>query len=704
MSKTADNKSNDESNELLHSLSRHFYSSSAARQAINTSYYNSSTTIIDEYNKALAALNNQFEQELVKNYSVFHQELESKEFSEDKLYRELNASLFNQFIELSANEWENYTNNELKQGIDKKFQEINNPNTILSRHSKLIASNASLLNSLLGELAALKQKNLLELRLATEKQEERERKKKASEAKLLQLTDLAVNQILPMFPHLTLDQAIAALEINFDKPDNTIDWLLNKSQQQLDDLVPNLSNIHGKAAAVLGINEADQERNTAPTSYSNAVPRLMRQYTEDRKRLTFVAVFITPSNDPTVELQLILDRNRIVINQRAVSSVTLPLSRLLSFPSFRVIANPLEKLSIQSDVECRVAHLIYERFDDSICPLALQPNISLKDYKIELNHRADGIESIAHYKDGAVMFNTAESHANNPLIQEPIVIYTQIADENTLNILHMHVHDLDDAIRIDTVCVEQQLGTDVYQFQADREGKQLNYKILAKNNSIESVLFPAGVVKHKEISIPQVNHYISLSNNRLGRVVQPTPIGLIIANSHSNYVDKFNEQHGSIDQFFIHYPAISECVHKYPADLPGYIFVEILLAEDALLSPPLRVSVPICTLQPAQQQQINRFNQLINHQQTNTIKLYSSSIQQLQEGLALLDKNDANPQQHKELLEKLNQAKGTINEIHKNSQASAELAALITANSSVVEQCFQWLARLQRVAALNRRL
>jgi hypothetical protein len=160
-----------------------------------------------------------------------------------------------------------------------------------------------------------------------------------------------------------------------------------------------------------------------------------------------------------IELLPVLDRNRIPIDSGAhIRALELSLQDLLmqvdeSADIHLHLLSAAEIAAVERDCRERVLTVTFQHIeDDEFCPIEIQPPIRLAEYRMDFDQHSRTISGVKHRQDGPVRFNGVLDEGFGLLESaSPIEVYTQVLDDSTLNIVHLHINDINDEITFDRV-------------------------------------------------------------------------------------------------------------------------------------------------------------------------------------------------------------------------------------------------------------
>ena len=125
-------------------------------------------------------------------------------------------------------------------------------------------------------------------------------------------------------------------------------------------------------------------------------------------------------------------------------------------------------------------------------PMEIKPQVNVNDYDIGFNKEKNAITHITsrqlhtEIRFYDMTLNDIQGYVEGTILD----IWTQQIDEETLNIVHIHVNDTSDQVTFDIAYMHD--GEDISkfeQFSVDVSGRPLRYKILVKDQLIFKVLY-----------------------------------------------------------------------------------------------------------------------------------------------------------------------------------------------------------------------
>lgn len=376
-------------------------------------------------------------------------------------------------------------------------------------------------------------------------------------------TTVAADVVLPIFGHLTLEEAVRVIDISGGQPDAAISLLMDDGASSL----YNMLRVGGRGShlpAVVPIPEGQQHLVTkACTSY--------------------VVARIEHLDGATATLLPVLDRNRIPLDTEQARSVEVDIEALLSCTGCRILSD-LEVDQVQRDRRDRIVDIVFQHFGvEEWCPISVSPAINLNKYITDYNPDTKTLDRVSHETDGEVLvravlddgFGLWESST-------PIDIYTQKLDDETHSVVHLHLNDIRDDVTIENVNIT---GTDLTvddckAFEKDASGRALTYKLVVKDAKVVAVLYVVGndvkVAKFREIMIPASGTLVTLPYSQIG-YVEAVPDGMVIRTEASAKRDE-EEKEAHVLQSTPH--PLCFCTRKHPVELDGLVDVRIIARDD----------------------------------------------------------------------------------------------------------------------------
>jgi hypothetical protein len=437
----------------------------------------------------------------------------------------------------------------------------------------------------------------------TERERLRKVKEDAQQLRRNALADKVIESIIPLFPDLSLDQGITAMEQNRENIEATIDFLLPLSEAERQSRLGGGDRNNASTAERKGGLSDLMSSNVALQVDSG---RSQAESHSDGFRLAMVVMKVTETH---LVLRNVLDRNRMACDPESPTVHTIPLSSLIDDPDFR-IASGDEIQHIDRALQYRVPVITYQVLDDdAFCPVDISPALQLKEYKMEWDPAIKQIVKVKHRKDGAILFQAIHDQGDGMSFitaNTPIELFTQSIDEHTHNIAHLHLDDTRDEVAIDTVNLtgtDKQVD-DYKDFSKDASGRALTYRVCVRDQAVVAVLHTLGnTVKRAhfhERRLPRVGDLVRVLYTKptessdvelpamVARLVR-VPIGLVVTNVQDD--DSKVDVKSNNPQFDKETRA---CQHKHPTELHGFVDLEVLMEAGELRNEPRHCSVPVC--------------------------------------------------------------------------------------------------------------
>ena len=117
----------------------------------------------------------------------------------------------------------------------------------------------------------------------------------------------------------------------------------------------------------------------------------------------------------------------------------------------------------------------------------------MDEYNVTIDEDTLQVSDISNRSYGPIMFEGSEmSFEQLTASTQAMDIYTQEYNASVLNVVHCHLNDMADEVWIATVYMNQEAVDSHKEFTADASGGMLHYKILIRNQAIETVLYNTG--------------------------------------------------------------------------------------------------------------------------------------------------------------------------------------------------------------------
>lgn len=188
-----------------------------------------------------------------------------------------------------------------------------------------------------------------------------------------------------------------------------------------------------------------------------------------------------------------------------------------------------------------------------------------------------------------------------PLLVSPVRIYSHVYDENSLNIVHIHISSYTETVTVDVKYVDSKESiTNFNSFKSDILGNKLQYTIVISNNRVRAVLYNLTgkalelTLVETQFSVGEDVNISELDINFEGRKVNYARIAYIPRQLLATFKkEQSNSQEEEKQK--VNYPMESFCTDRSTADLPGYIDIDLL--PNTKIRPKdgnTKYSVPIC--------------------------------------------------------------------------------------------------------------
>jgi hypothetical protein len=213
-------------------------------------------------------------------------------------------------------------------------------------------------------------------------------------------------------------------------------------------------------------------------------------------------------------------------------------------------------------------------------PLSIEPTyISLSNYTINFNASQRCIGEVRNNSYGPVKFKSVEIDANAGFVSTSVVdVWTTVLETGVFNIIHCHLVDRNESVPILVVSMlDNEAAADHHEFGVDVTGQILRYKMLVKNNEINSILYNTGVTI-EELKFNE----IKVSNNVMMQAIIPEQypdqaivvklIGIPNCMTTSSDLKKLEKLHATKPENY----SLTECKMRYFDELPGLIDVKMI--------------------------------------------------------------------------------------------------------------------------------
>lgn len=328
----------------------------------------------------------------------------------------------------------------------------------------------------------------------------------------------------------------------------------------------------------------------------------------------------------TVTVQYLRDRNKVPLLSGPKTTFLLE-----DFLSFKWYFADQEKF--YEDIGKRRLHIKYqvEQASGDMIPISLRPLVPFDEYTLNWDNNTRKLNSVKHKQDGKVAFSCSETESHI-YDDKPILIYTQVVDDQTLNIVFMQITDTREEIRVDPINITHTSKTVkdfVTEFKKDMGGNALNYRIIVKDGVVQAVLVStkdgtAQREKFMQLSVPRYGSYVTFSDGKkIGRI-HSVPTGMIVTNKNegAERVQLQYEKRAGPENF-----------GRHVAEIDGYVDVNVILDGDRLtyLSP-VKEAWNVSEFKITEEGECKHLEALINEAESKRVKdgdLYEQKIHEL---------------------------------------------------------------------------
>lgn len=328
----------------------------------------------------------------------------------------------------------------------------------------------------------------------------------------------------------------------------------------------------------------------------------------------------------TVTVKDLRDRNKVPL--LSGPKTTFLLEDFLSFKWYFA-----DQDKFYEDIGKRRLHIKYqvEQSSGDMYPISLRPLVPFHEYTMNWDNNTRKLNSVKHKQDGKVAFSCTEtmSHIYD---DKPILIYTQVVDDQTLNIVFMQITDTREEIRVEPINISHTSKTVkdfVTEFKKDMGGNYLNYRIIVKDGVVQAVLGStkdgtAQREKFMQISLPRLGSYVTFSDGKkIGRI-HNVPTGMIVTNKHEG-----------AERVLLQYEkrAGPENFGRHVAEIDGYVDVNVILDGDRLMYlSPGKEAWNVSEYKITEEAECKHLEALINEAESKRVKdgdLYEQKIHEL---------------------------------------------------------------------------
>jgi len=299
------------------------------------------------------------------------------------------------------------------------------------------------------------------------------------------------------------------------------------------------------------------------TSLSGGVPTVSNS--QDAKKQICLKV-IKVEDGAKITVQAILDRNRLPLQQP--SKIYHIGVKELSEMDFEFA----DKKLVQTLVKIRKLKLVYQVEEDAFIPIGVEPkDVPFREYEPDYDQYSKKINRVTHRIDGQIMFD-AVLDTNKGLVdhEQPLLIYTQVIDEQTHNVLLLCLNHYTKDLSLDFLNLTNTSRTaaDCHEFNPDASGRKHSYRIIVKEGKVVAILTPFGdevkELPFVERTIPAVGSLVALDGGDLA-LVKAIPTGLIISNSDEE-----------VEIVRRRFEKMKPCNRRHTEELDGFVDCEVI--------------------------------------------------------------------------------------------------------------------------------
>jgi len=394
-------------------------------------------------------------------------------------------------------------------------------------------------------------------------------------AKVAEQTAMA-QLITEFFPYLSLDDALVCIDSH--KGD------IQRIQNWLSDFEGNVEQIKKaiQTRREIGMGKTRTNKNTPDSASLDAETGLLSMPAFTRATsislppsLAFQIVEISDEHS-TVTVQKLRDRNKVPLFSGP--KITFLLETFLEHKWYFA-----DQEKFYEDMGKRRLHIKYqiEKVSGDMIPISLRPVVPFNEYVMNWDNSTRKLNSVTHKQDGKVAFSCTETESHI-YDDAPILIYTEIVDDRTLNIVFVSITDTREEIRVDPVNITHTSKTvkDFFtEFKQDLGGNALDYRIIVKDGAVQAVLGSTKSgkpqrEKFKEISVPRLGSYVTFNDGKkIGRL-HSIPTGMIVTNKLEG-----------VQRVPLHYKkrAGPENFGRHVSEIEGYVDIDVLLDGERLM-------------------------------------------------------------------------------------------------------------------------
>lgn len=124
--------------------------------------------------------------------------------------------------------------------------------------------------------------------------------------------------------------------------------------------------------------------------------------------------------------------------------------------------------------------------------MEIRPQIDISQYDINYNKCKNAVIAISNRKlNTEIKFHDMNLQEKEGYVQDSIMeIWSQKIDDETLNIVHIHVNDTSEEVTLDIAYMHPGEKIEQHQqFKVDLSGKPLKYKIIVKDAEVYKVYY-----------------------------------------------------------------------------------------------------------------------------------------------------------------------------------------------------------------------
>jgi len=447
------------------------------------------------------------------------------------------------------------------------------------------------------------------------------------DAKSTQQTAMA-EMITEFFPFLSIDDAYVCLDNHKGDIQKVQNWLADfeGDEEQIQKAI--------QTRREIGMGKTVGEKNAAESSFQEMESEVSTKPAFTRAAsitlppsLAFQIVEISDGNK-TVTVQQLRDRNKVPLFSGP--KTTFLLEDFLQHKWYFA-----DQGKFFDNMGKRRLHIKYqvEQVSGDMIPISLRPVVPLHEYTMNWDNNKRMLNSVTHNQDGKVAFSCTETECHI-FDDAPILIHTQVVDDQTLNIVFMIITDTREEIRVDPINITHTSKTvkDFFnEFKQDLGGNALDYRIIVKDSAVQAVLGSTKSGKPErekfmEISVPRLGSYVTFSDGKkIGRL-RSVPTGMIVTNKVIG-----------VEKVPLHYEkrAGPENFGRHVAEIDGYVDVDVLLDGERLMYlAPSKEAWNVSEFKITEEAEQKRLQELIIEAESKRVKdgdVYLQKINELDE-------------------------------------------------------------------------